>query len=424
MGFGYSKLEYYDNTKDLDVVSWDNYKRTQWDMKAALDPSVAALSADTMRGLKKQNFWVMEQQSGGGGWEIVAVTPKPGELRLWTYQSIAHGAEGILYFRWRTCRTGTEQNWQGILEHHGIQGRRYDEIAQIGHELLKVGEIIEGSQINPTVAIMQSYDSRFAFQIQPNNPRFSYEKQIHDLYHGFFTQNIPVEIVSEKDEIANFKLVIVPAMYILSKNTATILERFAASGGIVVFTPRTGVKDLDNKVVNLKLPGLVSKMAGVEIEDYVSMPINEDNKVQFGLPNLEGSFSACAWADILDPTTAKPIAWYLQDYYANKIAATINTFGDGQVIYLGTLGDASFYAGVSQWLIELTKLQPLLESPPGVEIAERWQGAQRLLFVLNHTADTQDIMLDGNYMNLLNDKILSGEIILEPFDVLILTRSK
>ena len=160
MGFGYNQLDYYDNATDLDFVSWDNYNRTQWDMNAALESSNSALSADTMRGLKKQNFWVMEQQSGGGGWEMVAVTPKPGELRLWAYQSIAHGAEAIIFFRWRSCRSGTEQFWQGILEHHGIPGRRYNEVAQMGAELQKIGEIISRSQTKPQIAIMLVLPSR------------------------------------------------------------------------------------------------------------------------------------------------------------------------------------------------------------------------------------------------------------------------
>jgi beta-galactosidase len=194
MGFGYDKLNYYAMTDDLDFVSWDNYRRMQWNMEAKVDPVTAALSHDTMRGLKKKNYWVMEQQAGGGGWDSLAVTPKPGEMRLWTYQSIAHGADGILYFRWRTCRSGTEQYWQGLLEHHGIPGRRYHEVAQIGDELKKVGHRIAGSTVNPKIAIMQSYDTRFAFQIQPNHPSFSYERQILEIYRGFYEHHISVEI--------------------------------------------------------------------------------------------------------------------------------------------------------------------------------------------------------------------------------------
>jgi beta-galactosidase len=314
MGFGYNQLDYYDLASDLDFVSWDNYIRLQWNMKAAVDPSHAALSADTMRSLKKSNFWVIEQQSGAGGWEVVAVPPKPGELRLWTYQSIAHGADAILYFRWRTCHTGTEQNWHGILDHHGIPGRRYSETVQVGKELQKIGEFIIGSQLKAQIAIMQSYDTRFAFQIQPNNPRFGYESQIQHIYTGFFNVNIPVDIISEKDPLAGYKVVLVPAMYVLTEQTARNLEHFAASGGVVVFTPRTGVKDVANAVINMKLPGLIAEMAGVEVDEYISMPVDEDNLVRFVLPNLQAEFPVLVWADILKPTTAEVVARYVEGF--------------------------------------------------------------------------------------------------------------
>jgi beta-galactosidase len=420
MGFGYKQLDYYDNSADLDFVSWDNYIRTQENKKAKVDPSHAALSADTMRGLKKDNFWVMEQQSGAVGWEMVAASPKPGELRLWTYQSIAHGADAILYFRWRTCHTGTEQFWHGILDHHGIPGRRYLETVQVGKELQKIGEIIVGSQLKAQVAIMQSYDTRFAFQIQPNNPCFGYENQIQDIYKGFFNANIPVDIISEKDPLVGYKVVIVPAMYVLTEETARNLERFAASGGLVVFTPRTGVKDEANAVVNMKLPGLIAEMAGVEVEEYISMPVDEDSQVQFCLPNLQAEFLVSVWADILKPTTAEVVARYSKDFYAGQAAATLNTFGKGKIIYLGALGDANFYESITNWILELADVKSLLNSPAGVEVTERWQGDQRLLFVLNHNDNAHEIKFGSRYLDLLSGEEIDRCATIAPREVLIL----
>ncbi|NIM93403.1 MAG: beta-galactosidase [Anaerolineales bacterium] len=420
MGFGFDQLNYYDNAEDLDFVSWDNYKRMQWDMNAAIDPSSAALSADTMRGLKKKNFWVMEQQSGGGGWDIVAIPPKPGELRLWTYQSVAHGADAILYFRWRTCRTGTEQYWHGVLDHYGIPGRRYEEVSHVGMELQIIGKAIHGSQVRAPVAIMQSYDTRFAFQVQPTNPRFGYEAHIHDFYRAFFHHNIPVDIVSEKDELEGYKLVLVPAMYVLTEETVSNLERFVDSGGLLVFTPRTGVKDETNKVVNMKLPGLVTKLAGVEVEEYVSMPEDEDNQVNFELLNLKGMFPVSVWADVLKPTTAQIVARYGSDYYAGCAAVTINEFESGEVIYIGTMGDEAFYGYVVEWLLELSGLEPFLYTPGGVEVAERWQGDQRILFILNHTAEEVVVHLPFGMTNLLTNEGIEESVPLAPFDLCVL----
>lgn len=421
MGFGYNQLDYYDNTVALDFVSWDNYLRTQWGMQAEVNPARAALSHDAMRGLKKKNFWVMEQQSGGGGWEYVAVPPKPGEIRLWTYQSIAHGADAIVYFRWRTCRTGTEQYWQGVLEHHGVPGRRYTEISQIGAELQRIGELLSGSQVKAQIALMQSYPTRFAFQVQPNNPRFEYERHLQDIYDGFYAHNIPLDIVSEKDPLTGYKVVIVPAMYILTEETAANLERFAAAGGVVLFTPRTGVKDAFNTVVNMKLPGLVARMCGTEIEEYISMPVDADGGVKFELPGLESEFTAPVWADVLAPQGAEVIARHTQDFYAGKPAATLHHFGNGKVITLGVLGDQTLYEALAPWIAALAGIAPPMQTPTGVEVADRWQGDRRLRFVLNHRAEAQALILESPYVDLLSGATLMGPVSIGPREVFILT---
>ncbi|MFV0363991.1 MAG: beta-galactosidase, partial [Suipraeoptans sp.] len=42
-------------------------------------------------------FGIMEQQVGAGGWNtrLMQTAPKPGQMRLWSFQSIAHGADFI-----------------------------------------------------------------------------------------------------------------------------------------------------------------------------------------------------------------------------------------------------------------------------------------------------------------------------------------
>jgi len=68
----------------------------------------------------------------------------------------------------------------------------------------------------------------------------------------------------------------------------------------------------------------------------------------------------------------------------------------------------------------LTGVEPLLETPTGVEVTERWQGERRLLFVLNHLEQQQKIELNMRYTNLLDGKPLIGDVQIEPLGVLIL----
>jgi beta-galactosidase len=422
MGFHYDRLNYFDLAADLDFVTWDNYRRMGWDLALEVEPSQAALAHDTMRGLRRQNFWVMEQQAGSGGWENVGVSPRPGELRLWTYQSIAHGADGILYFRWRTARHGTEQYWHGVLDHHGIPGRRYKEIQGIGGEIKKVGERLLGAQPRPSVAVMLCYDTRFAFQIQPQNPRFSYPRHVQQVYRALHEDQLPIDIVSPEQDLSPYRLVAAPALHIVSEKVVEKLEDFVRAGGVLLLTARSGVKDAANVVIDRPLPGLLSGLCGVEVEEYDSLPAGWLNELEFSLPELEGGspVSASIWVDVLKPKGADVVAKYRRGYYAGSPAITMNRFGKGWTIYVGTFGDLALYKKLTSWLIQLAGLNPVLKAPHGIEVTERWQGGKKILFLLNHAHNHAEVTLDHGYTNLLSDTQLEGKILLEPLDVLVL----
>jgi beta-galactosidase len=426
MGFKYDRINYFDLARNIEFVSWDNYPRTQWGMQAEVDPGRAALAADTMRGLKRRSFWVMEQQAGPGGWEVVSVTPRPGELRLWAYQSIAHGSDGILFFRWRTARFGTEQHWHGLLDHDAVPSRRYQEIKRMGAEIKRAGQRIGGSTIKPSVAMVLCYDSRFAFQVQENNPLFSYSDQFQKFYDAFYQHQVPVDIVEPTTDLSNYKLVVAPSLHIVPDTVAENLKRFVQSGGVLVLTSRSGVKDESNTIINQRLPGLLAKLCGVEVEEYDSLPRDTSNTLEFTVPELTNStpLSVNVWCDVLRSNSATVVARYTRDYYAGKPAITLNELGQpegGRVVYIGTVGNVDLYQVLAGWLLDLADVQPLLTAPEGVEVTERWDGDQRLLFALNHTDREQRVTLDGRYKNLLNgSEVVEGTTNIAALDVLVL----
>jgi beta-galactosidase len=423
MGFKFDLINYFDLARDLDFVAWDNYQRMQWRMAMEVDPGYAGLAADCMRGLKRKNVWVMEQQSGPGGWEIVSVATRPGELRLWAYQTIAHGADAVVFFRWRTARFGTEEYWHGLLDHDGRVGRRYEEIERMGAEIRRAGDTICGAVIKSSVAIVNSYDSRFAFQIQGNNPQFSYPLAVYQFYHPFYRRQVSVDVVAPTDDLSGYKLVVAPALHVVSEEVAENLRRFAEAGGVLVITARTGVKDMANAVVNQRLPGLLAELCGVAVEEYDSLPEDVENGLEFTVHELTTGrpVAARAWCDVLELRGAATIARYTSDYYAGKPAITLNQFGQGKVLYVGTMGDERLYEKLTGWLLGMAGVRRIIAAPDGVEVTERWQGDQRLLFVLNHTDREQEITLDKNYKDLLSDSnALVGTITIAPRDVLAL----
>ena len=421
MSFGFDQINYYDLAKPLDFVTWDNYPRTGWNPASEVDPAYIALGHDTTRSFKGKPFWVMEEQSGSGGWRTVGVNPRPGEMRLWTFQAIAHGADAILYFRWRTARFGTEQFWHGVLYHHGQPGRRYDELKTIGEELKRAGTQILGAENRNQVAIIHSYDTRWAFQIQPNHNDFNYSNLFINYYRALHTRNIGVDILPPDADLSRYRLVIAPALYILLDETAEKLRDFVRNGGMLITTARSGVKDEANAIVNQFLPGRLAEVCGVEVDEYDVQNGDVTIPVDVTFPNCDSqTVQARLWFDVLRTTTAQPIATYQSGYFSGTPAITLNRFGEGQAVYVATLGDDTLHDTVMDWALKVLDLHPALPAPSGVEVTTRWQGNQKLVFLLNHTGLSQEVPIAQPHLELLSGTTVNGVLKMPPYGVSIL----
>jgi beta-galactosidase len=425
MGFSYDKLNYFDLAEPLDLVSWNSYPRNFWSKQEQAYPGDLALGHATMRSLKQCSFWMMEQQSGTAGWDVMGTTPRPGEIRLWAYQAIAHGADGILYFRWRSSRFGTEQYWHGVLDHDGRPRRRYEEVRHMGQELARIGNIIAGAKVQAETALILSYDSRFAFQIQPNNAAFSYADHLASYYRALHRLHVAADVISPQADLSPYKLVIAPALHVLDEDTAERLASYAEKGGVLVVTARSGVKDPTNLVVNLALPGLLAELCGVEVAEYDSLSAGRSQPLEFVSPQLAGEDGTAAiWCDVLETQGAEVVACYTQDYFRGRPALTLHRVGRGHAIYVGTVGDQDLADTITRWALGMAGVQPFLEVTEGVEIARRWQGDRPILFLLNHSTEERRLTLPGPYVNLLSGTCAAGEVSLAAKDVLILIEAE
>ena len=419
MEFRYPNINYFDLARDLDFVSWDNYPR----FRGRPDLALRANSHDTVRGTKGKNFWVMEEQSGPAGQTIVTSTPRPGEIPFWAWQAIAHGADGIVYFRWRTCRFGAEEYWHGILDHDGVPRRRYREVAEMGAQLRKIGEHISGSQVRARTAMLLSYDSRFAFQNQPNNPGFSYEALFEGYYRALWKQGVGVDIVSPGSDLSAYALIIAPALYILDKSTAEDLKAYVEAGGTLLTTCRSGVMDERNVVVNQALPGLLAEICGVEVSEYDSL-FDDDTVTLRSTSELgEAVFTSQVWVDVLVSRGAEVLARYGSGYYAGQPAVTRHRIGDGEALYVGTIADQAFLDRLVQWVCQEQQIQSPLASPPGVEVTLRESDGGQFVFVLNGTQEDQVIDTGDGGDDMIGGGTVSGNVTVGPLGVLVLRRA-
>ncbi len=412
----FDHIDYSQLNTSLDFVAWDNYPMFEEDYASYFAPGLAH---DLMRGSKSnQNFMVMEQQGGLPGWSVFwGRQAAPGLYRVWAYQSVAHGADAICYFRWRTSRYGTEQYWQGVLDQDSTPTARYQMVSQMGKELGQITELLRGSKVVSPVALMVSPDTRWAFQIQPLVKDFDYNRQLRLFYGAFRRTGTSVDVVFPQSDLSGYKVIVAPSLFVVDSGLAQKLTDFVRGGGTLILTYRSGVKDEHNVFTDQTLPGPLRELAGVAIHDYDPQTHQEQEIV-----GADGSrYAARAWFDILDPTTAQTLATYGKGYYQGKAAVTRNSFGKGTVIYVGTEpSDDDFYERLATYVAQQGGVSLGAILPSGVEMAAREKPGRRIVFLLNYTENAQTVSLGKSYQNALSGAAEPADVQIAPFDVKVL----
>ncbi len=379
------------------------------------------------------HFCVMEQQSGPGGWtnRIAQPSPKPGQMRLWTYQSIAHGADMVLYFRWRTATFGTEIYWHGINDYHNRPNRRVAEAAQIGRELGTFASRVVTTQTAAHVAIVSDYDNEWDGEL--------------DIWHGPYTrqsvqawftalqyQHIPVDALylqstTTLDDLAKYRVLVYPHPAIMTDATAGLLTEYVRQGRGVVFGARTGYKDSTGQCYMRPLPGSVAELCGVTVADFTRIGPNESAPA-LRWHHLEGAtIAAETFNDILqvEAPGAEVLAEYASGYYAGAPALVRHGVGNGSAYYYGAVFNVDAATALITRLGLSSPVGGWLDLPRQVElcIRERAETDERLIFLLNYSDEDQTITLHKAATDVLSGQRVQGTVVLAPFDVCVLSEA-
>ncbi|MCR4903056.1 MAG: beta-galactosidase [Butyrivibrio sp.] len=395
----FADIDYYNLAKDLDYITWDNYPQDQWNVQ---EHEHVSMAHEIMRGLKNQNFVVTEEQSGPCGWDVMGPTPEPGQIRLWAWQAIAHGGEGILYFRFKALHYGMEQYWYGVLDHDGIPGRRFYEIQKTGREFQKLEKYILGARNNYEVMMVRSYDNIWAHDIKKHAKGFNY----HDIEYAFFKANndLNIQIAVSKGNYEGYKIVYMPAYNIVDEKEMEKVTKFVEKGGVLVTSFRSGQRDEYNNIRLDTLPGAFKELAGIEIEEFdaVVKPTHICGKI---------SSAVKVWADVIKPVTAESLCYYSDRYFKAKSAVTVNEYGKGRVYYIGCDLEQEALKNLVRMISQDAKVT-ISEEPEGIEIVYR-EGCE---IILNH--NDHDVITSHRGISLLDGEIFDGR--LNPYGVEVL----
>ncbi len=409
--------DFYKLFSELDFVSYDNYPP----VRIPEDPEEFyshGFHLDFMRGIKSENFWVMEQLSGlTGSWAPMAPTPRPGMLRGYALQAFAHGADTVVHFRWRTACKGAEMHWHGILDHSNIPGRRYNEFRQLCADAAKLSEIA-GSRIVSKAAIMYSPETEQAFKIQPQTDGFYYFEQMKFFHAALTSLGVNADVISCGANLSGYNLVIVPSLYLADKTAEDNIRRFVNNGGTLIMTCRSAVKDENNNCIMDSLPASFKDIIGAEVTEYDPIGWSAQN-----IRTASGKSYKCReWCDILHLGTAQSYAVYDDSFYKEHPSVTVNSFGKGRAYYIGTVSTMEFYRDIIAEALDGLGIE-FSQLPHGVEVTVRENEKYEYRLVFNNSAKNVEIFLPEEQYDLL-DGVEKSRVELEPFGMAVMRKNR
>ena len=375
-------VDYSKVAQKLNVVAFNNYP--VWGgQKEPIPPHEIAFGLDYIRGLKRENFWITEAIMGAQGHDITGFLPRPNQAKMWSCQGMARGCSSLIYFRYRGATKGAEQFCYGILDADNKKRRKFYEVKDFFHNIIKYEDILE-HPIKSKVAIVYDYDSLASFRIQKQSILLDCHQEMKKFYKPFYDSNIMVDIISEDKDFSEYKILILPVMIIWKKELTEKVKEFAKNGGIVVMTYRTAVKDIDN---NLTL----GEMLPVGYNDFVGAYVEETESLQeYNSLDLEGKgfFNGIKgkggiFRDMLVSKGAEVLFRYNDKFYDTFSAVTKNSYGKGKVYYIGCSPEEAILKLIVDDILNSAELQKTL-SPDNVEIVVRGNGDKQIKIYINH----------------------------------------
>jgi beta-galactosidase len=411
----FDAYDHYTVSQDLDMASWDDYVG-----QGHLNPVTNGAAHDLTRGFLRKNFWVMETQPGFVNWAADNNSLDKGEVRAMAWHDIGHGADAVSYWQWRSDLNGQEEYHGVLVGADGTPVPLYSEISQLGAEFAKAGPALQGTSVVSQVALLQSYDSRWAINWQRHNKAFDPVGNLEAYYGAIRALAHSVDIVSPSVDLSQYKLVIAPALNVISEPVAKNLIAYVQKGGNLVLGQRSGMKNDDNGLQVERQPGPLAQLLGGRVEQFYALL----NPVP--ISGVWGSGETKVWAEQLsveNPETKVLMTYGKSNGWLDgQPAAITRKVGKGSITYIGAdLNDAQLGAA-AKWMMSMSGVQASFgELPKGIDLYER-QGAGKDVWILINFGDApQTVTLPAGFRDVLAGGTKSS-VTLKRFDVVVLER--
>jgi beta-galactosidase len=211
-------------------------------------------------------------------------------------------------------------------------------------------------------------------------------------------------------------------LYLVSEKTIARLKEFVANDGTLVMTYISGLVNEHDLTYLGGWHKDLQEIFGMKPVEIDTLYPRDRNRV-----NYRGrSYELKDYATVIELNTAKVEGIYEDDFYANTPAVTSNQYEKGQAYYIGGRLEDQFHRDFYQELINKLGLKPVVsvKHGKGVSVQARQAPECDYVFVMNFTEEKQPIVFESKVKDLITGEEISGELILDKYEVRIVEKKR
>ena len=218
----------------------------------------------------------------------------------------------------------------------------------------------------------------------------NYRTALRQMYHVLYASNVGVDFVfPESTNFAEYKVIVVPPLYVASDAVLNKLVDYVRNGGQLVMAFKSGFTNEYDTVRWVTMPGPLREAAGFHYQEFSNLrqPIGlKDDPLHAGAENKVSD-----WAEMLTLDSATASAYYDHPFLGKYPAITRNRFGKGSLTYEGTYLSDTLQAKVLLDVLQLAGVAGPDQTLPASIRAKHGttRNGKALHYYLNYSNDAQ-----------------------------------
>ncbi|GGP94803.1 beta-galactosidase [Streptomyces roseolilacinus] len=401
-------VDYWAWGREVDLVTNDHYlitdgRRTHVNL---------AMAADLTRSVAGGRPWLLlEHSTSGVNWQPRNPAKAPGQMARNSLAHVARGSEGAMFFQWRQSRRGAEKFHSAMVPHAGTDSRVWREVVELGADIGALADV-RGTRTEADVAVVWDWQSWWAQNLEwrpseDHDPR----ERADTAYEALYDRHLTVDFAAPEADLSAYPLVVVPALYLATREAGDNLRAYVENGGTLVVSYFSGIVDEHDAVHDGPHPGALRDVLGLTVEEF--SPLLPGQAVR--LAPAPGAAAAAelggdVWTEFVVPRGAEAVWEYADGLVAGRPAVTRHRLGRGTAWYVSTRLDAAGLDAVLDLACADAGVARRTGLPRDVEVVRRAGDSGRYVFAINHTAADAEVPLEGAGTELLGGGRVDGPL--------------